>query len=67
MKSNDSVIVSWDLSNERDKSILLVGRVENGVTKIINAFQGEEAVNILDKLLYGCPWQFTQNPNVKKI
>lgn len=43
MKSNDSVIVSWDLSNGQDMSILLVGRVENGVMKIINAFQGKEA------------------------
>lgn len=60
MKSNDSVIVSWDLSNEQDMSILLVGRVENGVTKIINAFQEKEAEELMKKLV-------TQNPNVKKI
>ena len=60
MKSNDSVIVSWDLSNGQDMSILLVGRVENDVTKIINAFQGKEAEELMKKLV-------TQNPNVKKI
>lgn len=60
MKSNDSVIVSWDFSNGQDMSILLVGRVENGVTKIINAFQGKEAEELMKKLV-------TQNPNVKKI
>lgn len=60
MKSNDSVIVSWDLSNGQDMSILLVGRVENGVTKIINAFQGKEAEELMEKLV-------TQNHNVKKI
>ena len=60
MKSNDSVIVSWDLSNGQDMSILLVGRVENGVTKIINAFQGKEAEELMKKLV-------TQNSNVKKI
>ena len=60
MKSNDSVIVSWDLSNGQDMSILLVGRVENGVTKIINAFQGKEAEELMKKLV-------TQNPNAKKI
>ena len=60
MKSNDSVIVSWDLSNGQDMSILLVGRVENGVTKIINAFQGKEAEELMKKLVI-------QNPNLKKI
>lgn len=60
MKSNDSVIVSWDLSNGQDMSILLVGRVENGVPKIINAFQGKEAEELMEKLV-------TQNLNVKKI
>ena len=60
MKSNDSVIVSWDLSNEQDISILLVGRVENGVMKIVNAFRGKEAEELMEKLV-------TQNPNVKKI
>ena len=60
MKSNDSVIVSWDFSNGQDMSILLVGRVENSVTKIINAFQGKEAEELMKKLV-------TQNPNLKKI
>ena len=60
MKSNDSVIVSWDLSNGQDMSILLVGRVENGVTKIINAFQGKEAEELMKELV-------TQNRHVKKI
>lgn len=45
-----SVIVSWDFSNGRDASILLVGKQVNGRVDIVNAFQGEEAVELYKKL-----------------
>lgn len=50
MNSIGSVIVSWDLSNGRDNSILLVGKQVNGHVYIVNAFQGEEAVELYKKL-----------------
>ena len=50
MNSVGSVIVSWDLSNGRDNSILLVGKQVNGHVYIVNAFQGEEAVELYKKL-----------------
>lgn len=50
MNSAGSVIVSWDFSNGRDVSILLVGRQVNGRVDIVNAFQGEEAVELYKKL-----------------
>lgn len=47
----DAVVVSWDFSHDRDKHILLVGRKTSGVDiKVINAFQGEEAHAIYEKL-----------------
>ena len=47
MKSNDSVIVSWDFTNGQDEGILLVGhKTEKGPVKVINAFQGKEAEDI---------------------
>lgn len=50
MNSAGSVIVSWDFSNGRDVSILLVGKQVNGHVYIVNAFQGEEAVELHNKL-----------------
>lgn len=47
MKSNDSVIVSWDFTNGQDEGILLVGhKTEKGPVKVINAFQGKEAEEV---------------------
>lgn len=45
-----SVIVSWDFSNGKDKSVLIVGEQQNGVVNIVNAFQGEDAEKIYNKL-----------------
>lgn len=50
MNSVGSVIVSWDFSNGRDASILLVGKQLNGRVDIVNAFQGEEAVELYKRL-----------------
>ena len=49
--ANGAVIVSWDLSHGKDKAILLVGKQNKGAVDVINAFQGEEALEIYNKLL----------------
>lgn len=51
MNSYGSVIVSWDFSNGRDASILLVGKQVNGCVEIVNAFQGEKAEKMYQQLL----------------
>ncbi len=51
MKSNGSVIVSWDFSNGRDIGVILVGKQVNGKVEIVNAFQGKEAVELYEKLI----------------
>lgn len=50
MKETGAVIVSWDFSNDKDSNILLVGIHKNGVTEIINAYQGSEACLIAEML-----------------
>ena len=53
-KTNGAVIVSWDFSHGadgKDKDILLVGKQTNGKVAVINAFQGQEAHEIYEKLL----------------
>lgn len=50
-KTNGALIVSWDFSHDRDKHILLVGcKTPLADVEIINAFQGEEAHDIFEKL-----------------
>lgn len=55
MKISGSVIVSWDFSNGKDNSILLVGQQKNGVVNVINAIQGEEAEELYRKLTMMAP------------
>lgn len=51
MIKTGSVIVSWDFSKGKDIGVLLVGRQKPGRhVEIINAFQGQEAVDIYKKL-----------------
>lgn len=46
-----SFIVAWDFTNGEDKSVLLVGRKRPGqAVEIVNAFEGEEAEEIYEKL-----------------
>lgn len=49
--TNGAVIVSWDLSHGVDKAILLVAKQTKGEVDVINAFQGQEALDIYKKLL----------------
>ena len=52
MNDVGSCIVSWDFSNGKDKSILLVGvKTEGDMVKLVNAFQGQEAEELYKKLM----------------
>lgn len=51
MYGSGAMIVSWDFTNGRDKSILLVGKKKPGkAVEVINAFQGKEAEELYLKL-----------------
>lgn len=52
MKSTDSVIVNWDFSHGKDVGVLIVGKQEKGKVEIINAYQGEEAKALYQKLVF---------------
>lgn len=46
-----SVIVSWDYTKGKDKAVAVVGRKTQGqAVKVINAFEGDEAVELVKKL-----------------
>lgn len=48
----DTILVSFDFTHGKDKSVLIVGRKTPGqVVDIINAFQGEEAEELYKKLV----------------
>ena len=49
-KTHGAYVVSWDFSHGKDVGILLVGSNESGKMDIVNAFQGEEALDIYKKL-----------------
>lgn len=49
--THGALIVSWDFSHGPDKHILLVGqKTPKSDVEVINAFQGEEAHEIYEKL-----------------
>lgn len=48
--TNGSYIVAWDFTNGADVDVLIVGQQKNGTMNIINAFQGQEARDIYNKL-----------------
>ena len=49
MDIHESLIIGVSFSAE-NTGVLIVGRQKNGVMDIINAFQGEEAVELYKKL-----------------
>ncbi len=51
LKVNECLLVSVDFTNGKDVGILLVGRQKEGKVNIINAFQGQEAIDIYKKLI----------------
>lgn len=49
--ATDCILVSFDSSGGKDKEILIVGRKTSGeVVNIVNAFHGEEAIELYKKL-----------------
>ena len=50
-KVNESLLIGVDFTRGEDTGILIVGKQESGVVKIINAFQGKEAHDIYQKLI----------------
>lgn len=51
MNKSGSFIVSWDFSNGEDTGVLIVGKKLLGKNAVvINAFQGEEALELYQKL-----------------
>ena len=51
LKVNECLLVSVDFTQGEDTGILIVGRRKNGKVDIINAFQGQEAIDIYKKLI----------------
>ena len=52
MNKIESLIIGYDESNGRDNTVLIVGRKKKGVdVEVINAFQGEEAYWMYQKLV----------------
>ena len=48
----DSILVSVDFSNKNDTGVMVVGRKRmNQSVEIINAFQGDEARELYEKLV----------------
>ena len=51
MSKTDCILVSFDDTNGKDETVLIVGRKTDGeVAEIINAFQGDEARALYRKL-----------------
>ena len=51
-KTTDTILVSFDYTHGVDKSVLIVGRKAKGeAVDIINAFQGNEAEELYQKLV----------------
>lgn len=48
--THGAFIVSWDFSHGDDKAVLIVGNQVNGKMTIVNAFQGQKAIDIYEKL-----------------
>ena len=50
-KVNECLLVSVEFTQGEDAGILIVGRQKNGKVDIVNAFQGQEAIDIYEKLI----------------
>lgn len=48
--THGAFVVSWDFSHGNGKAILIVGNQKSGKMEIVNAFQGQEAIDIYNKL-----------------
>lgn len=50
-KVNECLLVSVEFTQGEDAGVLIVGRQKNGKVDIVNAFQGQEAIDIYKKLI----------------
>ena len=50
-KVNECLLVSVEFTQGEDACVLIVGRQKNGKVDIVNAFQGQEAIDIYKKLI----------------
>lgn len=50
-KVNECLLVSVEFTQGEDASVLIVGRQKNGKVDIVNAFHGQEAIDIYKKLI----------------
>lgn len=46
----DSLIIGFDFTDGEDTTILIVGKHKNSKMEIVNAFQGQEASELYEKL-----------------
>ena len=52
MRVSESLVIGIDISENGDNAVLIVGRKQSGTdTEIVNAFQGEEAIELYTKLI----------------
>lgn len=51
-KITGSLIIGYDINHSTDNAVLIVGKKEpNQPIKVINAFQGEEAIELYKRLI----------------
>ena len=50
-KVNECLLVSVEFTQGEDAGVLIVGRQKNGKIDIVNAFHGQEAIDIYKKLI----------------
>ncbi len=51
LRVNECLLVSVDFTQGDDTGVLIVGRQTEGKVNIVNAFQGQEAIDIYKKLI----------------
>ena len=51
LKVNECLLVSVDFTQGEDTGVLIVGRQKKAKVDVINAFQGQEAIDIYKKLI----------------
>lgn len=50
-KERDTLLVSYDFSGDPKRHLVVVGRKEGGYLDIVNAFEGDRAHEVIDKLV----------------
>lgn len=50
-KVNECLLVSVEFTQGEDAGVLIVGRQKNSKVDIVNAFHGQEAIDIYKKLI----------------